>query len=345
MSNGASPVVWTRRTVPKPTVVFESYWSLAAERQRLFRARLLAPEDSFSTADPVLSTYRFTNAYRASDRVSQFLIRQVIYDSARSWRDTFIRTVLFKLFNKIATWELLTAELGEIDSGSFGADSIISVLDKTMAEGNRIYSAAYIMPCATVFGESSKHAGHIRLLEAMLADRGDEGIVTASSMAEAFAILASYPSVGPFLAYQFITDLNYSDHLDFTEDEFVMPGPGALDGIMKCFSDPGDMSPVDVIRWTMETQRYQFETRGLEFEDLWGRPLQLIDCQNLYCEVAKYARVAHPEIQSRTGRRRIKQRYSPQPKALTAWYPPKWGVNGNVMQWITNAKLAKGCVL
>ena len=30
----------------------------------------------------------------------------------------------------------------------------------------------------------------------------------------------------------------------------------------------------------------------VEFRDLWGRPLQLIGCQNLFCEVDKYARVA-----------------------------------------------------
>ncbi len=61
------------------------------------------------TDNPVLAAYKFTNAYRASDRVSQYLIRHVIYrdDLPKSPREVFFRILLFKLFNKIATWELL----------------------------------------------------------------------------------------------------------------------------------------------------------------------------------------------------------------------------------------------
>jgi len=58
-----------------------------------------------------------------------------------------------------------------------------------------------------------------------------------------------------------------------------------------------------------------------------GRPLQLIDCQNLFCEVDKYARVAHPQITGRSGRTRIKQLFAPVVDPVPAWFPPKWGLN------------------
>ena len=66
---------------------------------------------------------------------------------------------------------------------------------------------------------------------------------------------------------------------------------------------------------------------GSGFRDLWGRRLQLIDCQNLFCEVSKYARVKHPEIKGVGSRSRIKQVYRPTAEALKHWYPPKWGIN------------------
>ena len=44
--------------------------------------------------------YKFTNTYRASDRVSQYLIRNVIYEGAQSAEEVFFRTILFKLFNR-----------------------------------------------------------------------------------------------------------------------------------------------------------------------------------------------------------------------------------------------------
>ncbi len=153
-------------------------------------------------------------------------------------------------------------------------------------------------------------------------------------MSEAYGILLSYPSIGPFLAYQLVTDLNYSPHLEFSEDEFVVPGPGARDGLRKCFLDPGGLSDAELIRWTMERQFQEFDESGVGFDDLWGRALQLIDCQNLYCEVDKYARVAHPEVQGVSGRTRIKQRFRPRPEPVTAWYPPKWGVNEAAEEWI-----------
>tara|TARA_B100000941_G_scaffold241504_1_gene185102 strand:- start:3032 stop:3484 length:453 start_codon:yes stop_codon:yes gene_type:complete len=131
--------------------------------------------------------------------------------------------------------------------------------------------------------------------------------------------------IGPFLGYQYATDINYSDLTDFSEMEFVVPGPGALDGIRKCFSDFGSYSASDLIRMMAEQQQLEFERLGLDFAYLGERPLQLIDCQNLFCEVDKYARVAHPEVQGLSGRSRIKQQYRPDINPFTIKFPPKWG--------------------
>lgn len=328
---------WTSRRLPTPTPVFDSLWYLAAERQRIFRRRLRSAPEPL-THDPVLRAFKFTNPYRASDRTSQYLIRRVIYDRKRSWRDSFLRILLFKVFNRIETWEVVEREVGEAACDTFDVESISSVLSHELGRGKRIYSAAYIMPSAQVFGHQRKHENHLRLLRAMLDDAVDHRVQAAKTMEEAFEILVGYPSIGPFLGYQLVTDLNYAPDLQFQEDEFVVPGPGARDGLAKCFSDPGDLRPAELIRWTMETQREQFARRGITFDDLWDRPLQLIDCQNLYCEVDKYARAAHPEFTGRTGRTRIKQRFRPRSEPLTAWYPPKWEINDRAESWLREAR-------
>jgi hypothetical protein len=56
------------------------------------------------------------------------------------------------------------------------------------------------------------------------------------------------------------------------------------------------LTEADLIRVVTDRQQTEFERLGLNFKSLWGRDLQLIDCQNLFCEVDKYARVFHPEI-------------------------------------------------
>jgi hypothetical protein len=79
-----------------------------------------------------------------------------------------------------------------------------------------------------------------------------------------------------------------------------------------------------------DAQEAQFARLGLGFDGLRGRRLQLIDCQNLFCEVDKYAQAVHPEIAGISGRTRIKQAYRRDTAPLTAWFHPKWGLNGTV---------------
>lgn len=307
-----------------PTAAFRSYWGLAAERQAIFFRRLRGEQPPW-TDDPVLGANRFTNAYRASDRVSQFLINEVIYRERTDPRSTVLRVLLCKIFNRIETWRFLESAVGRITVHTFDPIYLAKLLDARMAAGERLYSAAYIMPSPKL-GESRKHANHLRLLDALLVDGTMDRLLEAGSLRELYEVLVSVHSFGPFLAFQFAIDLNYSELFSFSEMDFVIAGPGAHDGIAKCFRNASDLPAEDVIRAVTESASDQFDAAGIDFDSLWGRPLQLIDCQNLFCEVSKYARVAHPELDGRSGRTQIKQRYSPTSAPLELGYPPKWGL-------------------
>jgi hypothetical protein len=270
--------------------------------------------------------HRFTNAYRASDRVSQYLIRSVLYEGDQREEEIFFRALLFKLFNRIETWQELSAKVGVPSWRGFEFERYASVLDEMHARGGTIYSAAYIMP-SPKFGYARKHRNHLRLLEHMMCDGAPHQVRRARSLRGVFEVLRSYPSLGDFLAFQFAIDLNYSELIDFSEMEWVVAGPGARAGIRKCFLDTAGLADLEVIRAVAEHADHEFQRRGLVFQTLWGRPLQLIDCQNLFCEVDKYARVAHPEVKGICGRTRIKQKYVPNPASLRQWYPPKWKIS------------------
>ena len=314
-------------TVNQHALLYDTYWRFAAKRQEvLFRKLQGAPPPW--TNDPTIAKHKFTNAYRASDRVSQYLIRHVIYNGDQSPEEVFFRTILFKLFNKIETWELLLRKLGMVAYEDFSYDHYDEVLSAAMSSKTRIYSAAYIMPSGNrSFGHQTKHRNHLKLLELMMEEEVPKRISDASSMEEAFEILRSYPMIGNFLSYQFVTDLNYSEICDFSEMEFVIPGPGALDGVHKCFTDLGGLSGAEIIRLVTERQKLEFNRLGLQFRTLWGRDLQLIDCQNLFCELSKYARIVHPNIRGINNRTQIKQLYRPSVKPIEYWFPPKWGIN------------------
>ena len=157
-------------------------------------------------------------------------------------------------------------------------------------------------------------------------------------MAEAYGLLLAYPTLGPFLAVQYARALNYTTLMNHSERDFVVAGPGALDGLSKCLESLGYYSPQDTIVWLSDMQMEEFSRYNLDFDGLWGRPLQPIDVQNLLCEVSKYTRVTHPEVKGRSGRKRIKQKFrmtGPLPKPL---FPPKWDLKQRVAAWLESIR-------
>jgi hypothetical protein len=315
-----------------PTVVFDSYWRFAAERLAMFYRRYSDPIGPW-TSDPILRTYRFTNAYRVSDRVSQYLIREVQTRSDRpqTVREVFFRTMFFKIFNRIDTWEALEEKLGPLEWDQIDLATVDETLEGLRSRGGAIYSAAYIMP-APAMGHKRKHSNHLALLRQMMDDRLPERVRQAPSMRSVYELILRYPGIGPFLAFQYTIDLNYSSIMDFDESEFVIAGPGAVDGISKCFADTAGRSAEDIIYWMVDYQGTEFKRLGLDFPGLLGRRLQPIDCQNLFCEISKYARVAHPEVGGVANRTRIKQSYRPSGRpAPQPQFPERWGLSTDTL--------------
>jgi hypothetical protein len=309
--------------------VYDAYWYFASERMSIYCKRLNGEMWPW-TSDEILKNYKFTNAYRVLDRVSQYLIREIILPDevgGLSINEKVFRILLFKTFNKIDTWELLKKSLGEISLKSYDYYKYDKVLERALVQHDRIYSGAYIMASGkSCFGYNEKHRNHLRLLEFMMKDDIAKKIQMSISMQEVFELLKKYPTIGDFLAYQYAVDINYSAITNYSEMDFVKAGPGAKDGIRKCFTSTEGYSEEDLIKYVAERQDYEFERLGLKFHKIVGRKLSLIDCQNIFCEIDKYSRIAFPECVGVSGRKRIKQKYKKIEKIYCPVFPSKWGV-------------------
>jgi len=328
INNPKNISILVKKTKPKPSIVYNTYWEFISKRQDVFFKRFNNINYPW-TDDEILNNYKFTNVYRATDRVSQFLIKNIIYDGSQEPEELFFRTILFKIFNRISTWEFLQEELGEISLKNYSFKVYDKLLLEVLKNNEPIYSPAYIMASGkSIFGKDRKHQNHLLLIERMIKDKLPYILQKSTSMKDVYELLLSYPTIGEFLAYQYTTDLNYSNLINFSEMEFVKAGPGAKDGIAKCFTSLGDYSYEDVIKMMADNQEMEFEKRGIIFQNLWGRNLQLIDCQNVFCEVDKYSRMFHPEIMGVSNRIRIKQKFKVQNKEhIDYFFPPKWGIN------------------
>lgn len=317
-----------KKKKPKPSIAYNYYWKFAFERQNIFFKRMMSVKQPW-TEDVVLKKYKFTNVYRATDRVSQFLIKNVIYKGSQQPNEVFFRTILFKIFNRISTWKFLKFNLSTLSFKDYTFEKYDTLLQELLDNKIAIYSAAYIMASGrSTFGYKRKHQNHLKLIDKMIEDKLPQKLQAIDNMEAAYHLLLTYPTIGEFLAYQYVTDINYSELTNFSEMEFVKAGPGAKDGIAKCFIDLGDYSFEDIIKLMADIQEREFERLNLKFQSLHGRRLQLIDCQNIFCEVGKYLRVVQPEISGTSNRKRIKQKYIiNQKKAIKYFYPPKWNLN------------------
>lgn len=316
--------VGARRPPRSRPDVYLAYWTFAAKRHEIYERRLAGQPGPW-TDDEILKRYRFCNAFRVSDRVSQYLIREVVYALPHlDARDRFLRTVLFRLFSKPSTWELIEARCGSVTADGLDADSVGAVLDEAMASGCTLYTSAFILCANRAYGHARKHRNHLALVASMLDHGLPERVVEARSLEEVYCALRTYPLIGPFMAYQLAIDLNYGPDLAFSEDEFTVPGPGAIRGLGKIFENLGDYTPQDAIHWLVEQQATVREDLGVAPPTLRGRQLHAIDCQNLLCEVDKYARVMFPHL--RSNRRRIKQAFAPAGELPDPVFPPRWGL-------------------
>lgn len=317
--------VHARSAPPVPRQgVYDIYWTFAARRHEAFERRLSGAAWPW-TDDRILNTYKFCNVFRAADRVSQYMIRNVAYATDASSRaDRVFQIVAFRTFSNIETWEGVRDRLGraptleDLRSGRFEG-----ALDRVKATNGGLYTGAFILCANKAYGFDEKHRNHVGLFKHMFGAGGlDEVVRGANSLEGVVRALESFPLMGPFMAYQTAIDLNYSELVGFDENDYTQAGPGALRGLRKAFHTLGDYSPSDAIRWMVERQDDEFARLGLRFDGLFGRKLHAIDCQGLFCELDKYCREAVPELAS--NRTRIKARFAASPEPLELFFPPKW---------------------
>jgi len=324
--------------------VFDTYWYFAAERQNIFFKRLSGEKAPWSS-DPILQEYKFCNTYRASDRVSQFLIKDVICKNINelSAEDLLLRIFFFRLLNKIETWKSLENKFGTLTLKNFDRNNISKFLSDEMESGAKIYGNAFILCATKAFGFDKKHDNHLALIESLFKNKTSSRLLNSKSLEELFNNLKELPLIGDFMAYQIAIDLNYSTLFDFNENDFTIAGPGAVRGIKKMFPNANKNEYRSKIMFMVENQDSEFERLGIKFKDLFGRKLQTIDCQNLFCETDKYCRVKYPELKS--NRSRIKAKYEAKSiendssrKLEKPFYPPKWNINVNIDKYFENIK-------
>src|SRR5262249_49348672 len=137
-----------RPPVPRKQA-YDLYWYFASERHKIFERRV-AGESWPWTADPILQNFKFCSVFRAADRVSQYLIREVAYDVGPcSIEDRLFQIVAFRLFSRVDTWRTVKLFLGGVPKiDHLLDDSFTKALEYAKQKNGGLYTGAFIL-CAT----------------------------------------------------------------------------------------------------------------------------------------------------------------------------------------------------
>lgn len=271
------------------------------------------------TEDVILQKYHFCNTFRVLDKLSQYIIREVIEKGSQKPEELAFRIILFNLFTKIETWEMFQDQVGPLKWETYDRAKYGAVLHRAKDLGKTLYTGAFQKP-APRFEDTEGYINHLILLEILMDNELYNKCQHAWHMADVFEWLISFPSMGDFATYQLLLNLSYSKLLNFHRNDFVIPGPGASSGLGKMFGknmNAGIIAvqnfEIEVIRWLTDNQKFHFERLGLKPPGLGSGklPMDVADIEHTLCELDKYARLAHSNLKGK----RTELRRSFEPKS------------------------------
>lgn len=297
---------------PHPwSTVFDSpllYWM--SERQAIWERRAHGQPKPW-TADRILQSYRFCNVFRELDTVTEWIrenIRIPYADHDHLW---FMLAIARYVNHPDSLAELIASPGAWPDSDDFSPEKLGWVLDSRKSRGLQVYTGAYMIraesdPKAEWYHWSKQRYVAEIVLGRLWEDRHKlaSAIDQSDSLEEVWRLLAlkrRYVGWGPFMTYEWVTDLRWTRYLDDPRDKMTWAnaGPGALRGLRRLQHPDGkleaDWSPKQAIPDMIKLLALARRKLSPEFGNL-----ELRDIEHSLCETDKYLRVYHGEGKPRS---------------------------------------------
>lgn len=182
------------------------------------------------TDDPVFQKWRFCNVHREDDKTTQWFREHIRDPLSDDPRKVLLATVAFRWFNRIETGELIKDELlsgwplPEAEDSARGKLGSVSPLT----------TSAYIIKSPTGL---SKLEGLLQCIRNVV--EGEDVVHPWPRIQDLWEHLQQYPLMGPFMAYEVVSDLRWTSVLHDARDilSWANPGPGCARGLGWMFED------------------------------------------------------------------------------------------------------------
>ena len=325
-----------REAKPKLNVVAVKHlYDFVTERYKIHIRKDFLKQKAPWTKNPILSQYKFCNIRREHDRQSQYLIKNISTNPCLSLEDKIVNSFYFRAWNN---WDTMK-DLG----GPWPAKCLYSSQMKeqvrpiyqqlaTEDPDRKWWSSAYNQGGTKHAWKFPQGDGYQRAYKESEAKKYKdwepdiplrvfhigpwlknghvvERLLNAKDQKEAFDIIRSIRGFADFLAYQVFVDLTYIKEFPFSENEFVVAGPGCKKGLNKLFDDYDWLTHEEALFWLADNIDEIFNEvhppfwAGRLFVDLpqEDRFFSVMCLENCMCEFCKYIRTVEGN-----GRPRVK---------------------------------------
>jgi len=239
------------------------------------------------TDDPILKEYSFCNVYRELDRVTIWI--------RENWREPYADHPNLPFAMAMArqiNWPDTLEEIGFPEH--WNPKRIKAIMQGRLNRKEKVYTGAYMLT-GTLGGTKVEQT--IDKILTPLYEMPPR--IISSSLEETWRRYLPYPGFSGFMAYEVVTDLRHTKHLENAEDimTWANPGPGAKRGLNRIHGRELEKS----------IPKAQLISEMKELLDLCNMaplPLEMRDIEHCLCEFDKYERV-------RLGQGKPRAKYKP----------------------------------
>jgi len=274
------------------------YWQIERETIRWKKEELKMPAPW--TKDPILQEFKFCQVFREDDRTTRWF-RTHIREPLRNDPKVLMATVIFRWFNLINTGRTLLEHDLLLNWDRKKAIEEITKQPKWVT-GAYIVKTPNGMDKVTGVAECISHMWQDRnyLTDTLFADWMNK----ESSLEKTWTMLRDYPYMGPFMAYEVVTDLRWTYFLEHAEDRLTWAnaGPGAMRGLNRLTGRDLSFSQRSH-NWNKEMNDL-YEVMTKKSPRIWFNrkdlPYEMREIEGGLCEFDKYSRIFKKEGRTRS---------------------------------------------
>lgn len=269
------------------------YWVYERE---MIRIRKDIGSEAPYTDDPILNKYRFCNVRRRDDRMSQWIINNMLTPySYNDGSDMWFVSAIARYVNwPPSLAALLTNGAIPEDAKDFDPDAFISVMDELKASGQKVWGSAYMLYPGRETGSNKAETVARRFLLPLAKDAANIRESLSENRVEALVSqLTKYWGWNTFLAGQVAADLTYyPQELGNAKDlyDWAPIGPGSSRGLNRLLGRKLNAT------WKQEEFNTELKKVWTEIEEQLDLDhFTLHDAQNCMCEMDKMWRAVNNE--------------------------------------------------